>query len=158
MIEKFRERLRDVFSICSVRMNSKNDAKMLFTKLITNPKVAKSTSSKKMYSRIVFALTIYFCVTTSTFEITAETYPTLMLSKEEILELSLFKSQVEANLKELEIMELKLNKFRKTVEVQLGSKLNKELDKKLDLNFLTPPEPQVDWSRTRVIRKLEYSI
>lgn len=111
-----------------------------------------------MYSRIVFALTIYFCVTTSTFEITAETYPTLMLSKEEILELSLFKSQVEANLKELEIMELKLNKFRKTVEVQLGSKLNKELDKKLELNFLTPPEPQVDWSRTRVIRKLEYSI
>ena len=116
---------------------------------------------EQLYSRIVFALTVYFCVTTSTFEITADTYPTLMLSKEEILELTQFKSQVEANLKELEIMELKLNQFRKTVEVQLGSKRNKKekQDKKVvELNFLTPPKLQVEWSKVKVIRTLEYSI
>ena len=150
--------MRDEFTKCSERIITKKGRHNVVYKAHYQSKGCQINIIEKMYSRIVFALTIYFCVTTSTFEITAETYPTLMLSKEEILELSLFKSQVEANLKELEIMELKLNKFRKTVEVQLGSKLNKELDKKLDLNFLTPPEPQVDWSRTRVIRKLEYSI
>ena len=116
---------------------------------------------EQLYSRFVFALTVYFCVTTSTFEINADTYPTLMLSKEEILELTQFKSQVEANIKELEIMELKLNQFRKTVEVQLGSKRNKKdkEDKKVvELNFLTPPKLQVEWSKVKVIRTLEYSI